>query len=105
MFLRRKILNGVAYYDLRESYRDESGDVRHRVIVSLGHFPDLHQYIASLDAQFRRLSRDESTSRRRLDRLQRKLAKLRSVVPKLTYQTVNDTEAVAFVLTSSEPRQ
>jgi hypothetical protein len=97
MFIRRKILNGVCYYDLRESYRDESGDVRHRVIVSLGRFSDLHQYIASLEAQFRRLSRDENTSRRRLDRLQRKLDRLRSVVPKLTYQTVNDTETVEVV--------
>jgi len=105
MFLRRKILNNVCYYDLRESYRDESGDVRHRVIVSLGRFPDLPQYIANLEAQFRRLSRDESTSRRRLDRLQRKLVKLRSVVPKLTYQTLNDIEAGAFVLTSLEPRR
>jgi hypothetical protein len=105
MFLRRKILNGTCYYDLRESYRDENGDVRHRVIVSLGRFPDLHQYIASLEAQFRRLSRNENTSRRRLDRLQGKLNRLRSVVPKLTYQTVNDTEAVAFVLTPQEPRQ
>jgi len=105
MFLRRKILNGTCYYDLRESYRDESGDVRHRVIVSLGRFPDLHQYIASLEAQFRRLSRDENISRRRLDRLQHKLDKLRAVVQKLTYQTVNDAEAVAFVLTPQEPRQ
>jgi len=98
MFLRRKVIANVAYYDLRESYRDESGEVRHRIIVSLGRFPDLPQYIASLEGRLRQLGRDKNASRRSLDRIQRKIDKLRSVVPKVTYQTVNESETVDLLV-------
>ncbi len=38
MFVRRKTVNGITYFYLVESYRDESGKVRQRMIEYLGDY-------------------------------------------------------------------
>jgi hypothetical protein len=53
MFIRRKIANGVAYYDLAESYR-EDGEVKKRILLSLGRCSSVEEALQSAECQLMR---------------------------------------------------
>ena len=53
MFIRRKIANGVCYYDLAESYR-ENGEVKKRILISLGRCSSIAEAIRITEIHLRR---------------------------------------------------
>jgi hypothetical protein len=100
MFIRRKVANGVAYYDLAESYR-ENGEVKKRILIPLGRCSSVQEAILNTEHWLKRyLANREARARDRnkAEKLRRKLEILRSVVTKASsFQTVNSeyTESVA----------
>jgi hypothetical protein len=101
MFVRRKIANGAAYYDLAESYR-EDGEVKKRILISLGRCSSIEEAIQSTEYQLNRYLANPNSARARdrkkAEKLRRKLEILRNVVTKASsLQTVNSdyTESVA----------
>jgi prefoldin subunit 5 len=96
MFIRRKIANGVCYYDIAESYR-EDGEVKKRILISLGRCSSVEEAIQSAEFYLKRLDPLNRKHRRKAEKLRRKLEILRNVVTKAaTLQTVNPnyTESV-----------
>jgi hypothetical protein len=101
MFIRRKIANGAAYYDLAESYR-EDGEVKKRILISLGRCSSVEEAIRSTEYQLKRYLGNPNLARARdrkkAEKLRYKLEILRNVVTKApSLQTVNAdyTESVA----------
>ena len=101
MFLRRKIANGICYYDIAESYR-EDGEVKKRILISLGRCSSVEEAIPATEYQLKRCIADPNSARARdrkkAEKLRRKLEMLRNVVTKASpLQTVNSdyTESVA----------
>ncbi len=101
MFIRRKIANCAAYYDLAESYR-EDGEVKKRILISLGRCPGVEEAIRVTEYQLtRHLANphpDRARDRKKAEKLRHKLEMLRNVVTKASsLQTVNSdyTESVA----------
>ena len=100
MFIRRKIANSAAYYDLAESYR-EDGEVKKRILVSLGRCSSVEEAIQSTEYQVKRYLTnphpERARDRNKAEKLRRK-EMLRNVVTKASsLQTVNFdyTESVA----------
>lgn len=62
MYIRKKTVKSEAYYQVIEGFRDASGRVRHRNIISLGRCPTIEAAIA-------RTERVEARVRRRLAEL------------------------------------
>jgi hypothetical protein len=101
MFLRRKIANGVCYYDIAESYR-EDGEVKKRILISLGRCSSVIEAIQSTEYRLKRCLANphpaRAMDRNKAEKLRRKLEILRNVVTKASpLQTVNSdyTESVA----------
>jgi len=101
MFIRRKIANGVCYYDLAESYR-ENGEVKKRILISLGRCPSIAEAIRSTEFNLKRYLANpqpaHARDRNKIKKLQRRLEILENVVTKSAFlQTVNSdyTESVA----------
>jgi hypothetical protein len=101
MFIRRKIVNGAAYYDLAESHR-EDGEVKKRILICLGRCPSIEEAIQSTEYQLKRYLANPNSARTRdrkkAEKLRHKLEILRNVVTKASsLQTVNSdyTESVA----------
>jgi hypothetical protein len=101
MFIRRKIAYGAAYYDLAESYR-EDGEVKKRILISLGRCPGVEEAIQSAEYQLKRYlanhHQERARDRKKAEKLRHKLEMLRNVVTKASsLQTVNSdyTESVA----------
>ena len=93
MFIRRKIANGVAYYDLAESYR-ENGEVKKRILLSLGRCSSIAEAIRSTEYQLKRHFTNpypiRARDRNKAEKLRRKLEILRNVVTKSPFlQTFN----------------
>lgn len=93
-FIRRKVANCTAYYDIAESYR-EDGEVKKRIIISLGRCSSVEQAIQSTECQLKRqLAKPhpvQSRDRKKAEKLRRKLEILAAVVTKAAFlQTVND---------------
>jgi hypothetical protein len=100
MFLRRKIANGICYYDIAESYR-EDGEVKKRILISLGRCSSVGEAIQTTECQLKRylanLDPTRARDRKKAEKLRRKLEMLRNVVTKASpLQTVNSdyTESV-----------
>jgi hypothetical protein len=85
MFIRSKTLKGTTYYEVVEGYRDASGRVRHRNVISLGQSPtiagayrDAWQRQASCRRQLKQLSQTTgevpAAVRRKIERIERALA-------------------------------
>jgi hypothetical protein len=97
MFIRRKIANGVCYYDIAESYR-EDGEVKKRILISLGRCSSVLEAIQSTEhrLQFYLAHPDPTRARNRnkAEKLRHKLEILRNVVTKAaSLQTVNSDYA------------
>jgi hypothetical protein len=97
MFLRRKIANGVCYYDIAESYR-EDGEVKKRILISLDRCSSVAEAIQSTEYQLKHYLANphpaRARSRNRAEKLRRKLEILRNVVTKASpLQTVNSDYA------------
>ena len=93
MFIRRKIANGVAYYDLAESFR-ENGQVKKRILISLGRCPSIAEAIRVTEAHLKRYIANPQPTRARdrhkTEKLRRRLEILRNVVTKSAFlQTFN----------------
>jgi len=93
MFIRRKIANGVAYYDLAESYR-ENGEVKKRILLSLGRCSSIAEAIRSTEYQLKRCLANphpvRARDRNKFEKLRRKLETLQNVVTKSAFlQTFN----------------
>jgi len=100
-FIRRKIANGVCYYDIAESYR-EDGEVKKRILISLGRCPSVEEAIHSTEYRLKRyLTNPQPTrarDRNKAEKLRYKLQILQDVVTKASrLQTVNSNfdESVA----------
>jgi hypothetical protein len=101
MFLRRKIASGICYYDIAESYR-EDGEVKKRILISLGRCSSVEEAIRATEYQLtRHLANhhpERARDRNKAEKLRHKLEMLRNVVTKASsLQTVNAdyTESVA----------
>lgn len=85
MFIRRKITDGAAYYDLAESYR-ENGEVKKRILVSLGHCSSIAEALRRTEYQLRRhlanAYADTSRGRNKSERLSKRLEMLQIVLTK-----------------------
>ena len=57
MFIRRKTVKGLDYYQVIETYRD-AGRVRHRTMVSLGRRATPEEAIRTCRARMKRLRRE-----------------------------------------------
>jgi signal recognition particle subunit SEC65 len=93
MFLRRKIVNCICYYDIAESYR-EDGEVKKRILISLGRCSSVEEAIQSAEYQLKRhLANphpERARDRNKAEKLRHKLEILRNVVTKASsLQTVN----------------
>jgi hypothetical protein len=109
MFIRRKIANGAAYYDLAESYR-EDGEVTKRILISLGRCSSAEEAIQSTEYQLKRYLGNPNAARARdrkkAEKLRHKLEILRNVVTKASsLQTVNSdyTESLGPVGAAARP--
>jgi hypothetical protein len=109
MFIRRKIANGAAYYDLAESYR-EDGEVKKRILISLGRCSSVAEAIETAEYQLKRylanLHPARARDRNKAEKLRRKLEILRIVVTKASsLQTVNSdyTESLEPVGAAARP--
>ena len=92
-FIRRKIANGVCYYDIAESYR-EDGEVKKRILISLGRCSSVVEAIQSTEHRLKCcLAHPDPTrarDRNRAEKLRHKLEILLNVVTKASpLQTVN----------------
>jgi hypothetical protein len=92
-FIRRKIANGICYYDIAESYR-EDGEVKKRILISLGRSSSVGEAIQITEYQLRRclanLDPARARDRNKAEKLRHKLEMLRNVVTKASpLQTVN----------------
>jgi hypothetical protein len=92
-FIRRKISNGICYYDIAESFR-ENGQVKKRIIVSLGRCPSIAEAIRITEIHLRRYLVSPQPARARdrhkAEKLRRRLEILRNVVTKSAFlQTFN----------------
>jgi hypothetical protein len=99
-FIRRKVANGVCYYDIAESYR-EDGEVKKRILISLGRCSSVIEAIQSTECQLKRYLANphpaRARDRNRAEKLRFKLEILRNVVTKASFlQTFNSdyTESV-----------
>ena len=63
MYVRAKVVKGATYYQLVEGYRDDTGRVRHRTLVSLGRHPTVADALKATDREVRRLRRALETER------------------------------------------
>jgi hypothetical protein len=93
MFIRRKIANNVCYCDIAESYR-EDGEVKKRILISLGRCSSVEEAIRANEYQLKRCLANPHTERARdrkkAEKLRHKLEMLRNVVKKaFLLQTVN----------------
>jgi hypothetical protein len=109
MFIRRKIANSAAYYDLAESYR-EDGEVKKRILISLGRCSSIEEAIQSTEYQLKRYLANpdpaRARDRKKAEKLRRKLEMLRIVVTKASsLQTVNSdyTERLEPVGAAARP--
>jgi hypothetical protein len=88
MFIRRKIANGVCYYDLAESYR-EDGQVKKRILISLGRSPSIAEAILITEIHLRRYlvspQPARARDRKKAEKLRRRLEMLRNVVTKSAF--------------------
>jgi hypothetical protein len=101
MFIRRKIANGVCYYDIAESYR-EDGEVKKRILISLGRCSSVEEAIRSTEYHLKRHLANPHPARARdrnkAEKLRRKLEMLLNVVTKAaSLQTVNADYAESAV--------
>lgn len=101
MFIRRKIANGICYYDIAESHR-EDGEVKKRILISLGRCSSVVEAIQSTECRLERYLANpvlaRARDRNRAEKLRHKLEILRNVVTKASpLQTVNSdyNESVA----------
>ena len=109
MFIRRKIANGVCYYDIAESYREDE-QVKKRILISLGRCSSVTEAIQSAEYQLkRRLTNPQparARDRNKAEKLRRKLETLRNVVTKAaSLQTFNSdyTESLQPIDTAVRP--
>ena len=100
-FIRRKIANGVCYYDIAESYR-EDGEVKKRILISLGRYSNVEEAIGATELRLKRYLANahpaRARNRNKAEKLRHKLQILRDVVTKASQlQTFNsdNTELVA----------
>jgi len=100
-FIRRKIANAVCYYDIAESYR-EDGEVKKRILISLGRCSSVVEAIQSTEYRLKRYLAnphpERARDRNKAEKLRHKLEILRNVVTKASpLQTFNSdyTESVA----------
>ena len=88
MFIRRKIANGVCYYDLAESYR-ENGEVKKRILICLGRCPSIAEAIRITEIHLRRYlvgpQPTRARDRNKAEKLRRRLEILRNVVTKSAF--------------------
>jgi hypothetical protein len=73
MYIRKKTVKSEIYYQVIEGFRDPSGRVRHRNIISLGRCPTIQAAIA-------KTQRVEARVRRRLAKLPEELEGLANEV-------------------------
>jgi hypothetical protein len=92
-FIRRKIANGICYYDVAESFR-EDGVVKKRILISLGRCPNIADAIRVTEINLKRYLANPRPARARdrnkAEKLRRKLEILQNVVTKSAFlQTFN----------------
>jgi len=103
-FIRRKIASGVCYYDIAESYR-EDGEVKKRILISLGRCSSVEEAIRATEYQLRRYLANFNPERARdlkkAEKLRRKLEILQNVVTKSSpLQTFNSQYIESSVATT-----